>query len=251
MMNTIGAIVAFIFVLLIFAAIHKLIINGTNHSTQQSDSRENKSLGNEIKANDGQSTDEIGSLNARTIRFCCNHCFVMLTASGQYISSERTCPQCNYQIQVPSESAKLIAEKLLSITRSFSTISITSLDEKIPEFWELTSEEDWVFFSSSAIISSCLLLEENGELRAWRIESILDQFLEVDPHFGTAIKDFTTTWLKIRDEIDIDEHISMWLLTNLKGEQPSIPEIQKHSKWLGPFTLQQASSLQYSLPEVL
>lgn len=174
------------------------------------------------------------------IRFCCKNCFVVLEAEPRKALAVLNCPQCNTQLKVPNESKEMFAKTFLSASRSFSTISITSIDEKLPQLWELTSEDDWVFFSSSAIISSSILLEKNGELRAWRIQGILQQFNLVDQEVNKAIKDFVDHWLKIKNELKVDEHIGMWLLTNLKGSKPTTEEVQNLSKPLSLFVLQQA-----------
>lgn len=174
------------------------------------------------------------------VTFCCGHCFIAIDAEKYMIGTEISCPQCETELSVPPENQEFVAKDILRDAKLMSTMSITSFDQCMPELWDICSSEDWVYFGTAAIIACSLMLEEDGQLRVWKIESILKQLSEMDPEAYRAVDDFIKSWLRMVDNLKPEEHVSMWLLTNLLQHSPSISEIKKFSHILGPFALQQA-----------
>ena len=184
------------------------------------------------------------------IKFCCKNCFVVLEADPERASEVLDCPRCSTQLQVPNQSQEMLAKEMIDIARSLSTVSVNSVDQNLEELWEVTSEESWIFFASAAIISSTILLEENDNLRVWRVKGLLQQLNIVDEEVEEAVSNFVKQWLNVSDQMKVNEHVGMWLLYNLKGSEPTEDEIQKFSSPLSMFILEVSTSFKYQFGNI-
>jgi hypothetical protein len=190
----------------------------------------------------------LGNALNPAVTFYCTHCFIGMDAEDYLINTEISCPRCGTTFCVPTESQKPVARGILEVAKLLAGMSVKSFDDRLPELWDVCSSDDWVYFSTAAMFSSSIMLEEDGELRVWRLQAALAQLPEIDSDVFRAADDYIKAWLRATGKLTADQHASMWLLTSLLQRSPSVTEIQRFGHVLGPFVLRQSQQIRLSFP---